>query len=285
VTAQALHSGAIQPIPTTLTLVADHDLHFIVRCMDASQPRRSTPTSAPGHDPFLPYEAELFVAELSPTHVCLLNKFNVVNHHLLMVTRAFEEQTAPLTLADFTAMWLCLAEFEGLAFYNGGAAAGASQRHKHLQYIPLPLGTIGPRVPIEKALAQAQFDGLIGRTDALPFVHALVKLDPRWIHTPAEAATITLEYYELLLHAVGCAGLQPPFPYNLLATRHWLWLIPRRQEHFLSISVNALGFAGSLFARDAAQLALIRQHGPLAVLGGVGIGVSGGQWVSKSVSQ
>ena len=124
----------------------------------------------------------------------------------------------------------------------------------------------------------------------MPFAHALVKLDPRWINAPAEAAAMTLEYYRLLLRAVGgpvppTQGTQQPFPYNLLATRQWLWLIPRGQERFQGISVNALGFAGSLFARDATQMALIRQYGPLQVLRGVGIGVSGSQWDSESVGQ
>ena len=32
-----------------------------------------------------------------------------------------------------------LAEFDGLGFYNGGETAGASQPHKHLQIVPLPL--------------------------------------------------------------------------------------------------------------------------------------------------
>jgi ATP adenylyltransferase len=287
VTEQALHSGAIQPIPTTLALVADHDLQFIVRCMDQTAPSSLSagvnhPPRQPGPNPFLPYEQELFVADLSATHICLLNKFNVVNHHLLMVTRSFVEQTSLLTLEDFTAMWLCLAAFEGLAFFNGGAQAGASQRHKHLQYIPLPLGTIGPKLPIEPALAQAQFDGPVGRSAALPFAHALVKLEPHWIERPEDAAAATLEFYYLLLRAVGWSGAlaqdaQQPFPYNLLATRQWLWLIPRRQEHFYDISVNALGFAGSLFARNATQMALIQQHGPLGVLSRVGIGVSVGQ--------
>ena len=38
------------------------------------------------------YEVDLFVADISPTHVCILNKFNVVDYHLLIITRAFESQ-------------------------------------------------------------------------------------------------------------------------------------------------------------------------------------------------
>jgi len=55
-------------------------------------------------------------------------------------------------------------------------------------------------------------------------------------------------------------------PYNLLATRRWLLLVPRSREHYRSISVNAMGFAGSLFVRDEAELALVEETGPMSLL-------------------
>ncbi len=55
-------------------------------------------------------------------------------------------------------------------------------------------------------------------------------------------------------------------PYNLLITRRWMLLVPRTREFFAGISVNALGFAGSLFVRDKKQLAAAISHGPLRVL-------------------
>lgn len=76
-------------------------------------------------NPFLPYEEEMFVAKMPPGHVLLLNKFNVVDDHVLIVTEAFEEQTALLTNADFIAMWSALREIDGLSFYNAGQVAGA----------------------------------------------------------------------------------------------------------------------------------------------------------------
>ena len=42
-------------------------------------------------NPFLPYDPALLVAPISPTHVALLNRFNVVDDHFLIVTRSFEE--------------------------------------------------------------------------------------------------------------------------------------------------------------------------------------------------
>ena len=47
--------------------------------------------SAP-RNPFLPPDPELVVGPLPPAHVLLLNKFNVVAHHLLVVTQEFRSQ-------------------------------------------------------------------------------------------------------------------------------------------------------------------------------------------------
>ncbi|NIO40609.1 MAG: phosphorylase, partial [Burkholderiales bacterium] len=38
-------------------------------------------------NPFLPYGKDLFVSDISETHLALLNKFNVIDYHLLIVTR------------------------------------------------------------------------------------------------------------------------------------------------------------------------------------------------------
>ena len=140
----ALQSGALKSIPTELEIIEQVGIKFVIRILanlnrkEADKEKQEQQTSRTGKEfnPFLPYEKDLFVADISDTHVCILNKFNVVDFHLLIITRIFEEQESLLTLEDFTAMWTCLGEFEGLVFYNGGKLAGASQRHKHLQIVP-----------------------------------------------------------------------------------------------------------------------------------------------------
>ena len=114
-------------------------------------------------NPFLPYEPDLYVADVSPTHVCILNKYNVVDLHLLIITRAFEHQESRLRLPDFQALWRCLVEYDSLGFYNSGHLSGASQPHKHLQVVPLPLAGSGcaNRVPFEPMLRNAASD--VGR--------------------------------------------------------------------------------------------------------------------------
>jgi ATP adenylyltransferase len=203
----------------------------------------------------LPYDEELFVADVSATHVGLLNKFNVIDHHLLIVTREFVDQEAWLDEPDFEALWICMDEFPALGFYNAGTVAGASQPHKHLQLVPLPLAPSGPPVPIQPLL-----DG----TPRLPFDHAFSPLDPARLRSPREAAAYTLDLYRGLLHEVRLDAT--PGPYNLLVTREWMLLVPREEELFDGVSVNALGFAGALLVRDRPQLERLKEIGPLRVL-------------------
>jgi ATP adenylyltransferase len=211
-------------------------------------------------DPFDPPEPDLTVASLSDTHVAVLNKFPVLAGHLLAVTRRFADQEALLDADDMAAVALCLASIDGLAFYNEGTVAGASQPHKHLQVVPLPLGAGTPRVPIEALFADgAGGDGAI-RIAALPFAHAFTR-------SAADTATLLDAYYALLAAAgLHVRGGRASAPYNWLATRDWMLLVPRTRDRFGAMSVNALGFAGSLFVRDAEELAALRAAGPLAAL-------------------
>lgn len=284
-TQHALECGALQSIPTETEFIEQGGIRFLVRILSSlvrkeaarkKQVEAESPSkSATAFNPFLPYDADLFVADLSDTHVCLLNKYNVVDHHLLIITRAFEEQESPLNLQDFKALWLCLAELDGLAFYNSGKTAGASQRHKHLQLVPLPLVPEGPNIPLESVLPSAQWQGAIGTIPALPFPHALLRLNDSRTGSPSDAAAMTLDAYYMLLtatdlysEAAAQAGRSPD-AYNLLMTRQWMLIVPRTQEEFASIPVNSLGFAGTFFVRDQDQLQHLKDRGPLTILEGV----------------
>jgi sulfate adenylyltransferase (ADP) / ATP adenylyltransferase len=281
-TAFALERGALLPIETARTHVDDGGVRFSVR-VAANLVRKDvalrTLDAQPPRDPFLPYEADLFVADLSPTHVALLNKFNVIADHLLIVTRRFEPQEALLDAADFAALVAALREIDGLGFYNGGTVAGASQPHKHLQMVPLPLDEGGPPAPIEALLDGAQaVHGArpIASVPGLRFRHAYARLDPG-AGTLEEAARGALGCYRALLDAAGVPAIDVAgvahqgAPYNLLVTRRWMLVAPRSAEYVDGISVNALGFAGSFFVRDAAQLDALVRLGPMTALERVGV--------------
>lgn len=108
-----------------------------------AHPRSDRPPqrTSPPNNPFLPYDPAMWVCDLSPTHTLLLNKFNLVDHHVLVVTRAYQQQEAMLTHEDWAATHSVLHAMQpgGLAFFNAGPLSGASQPHKHVQVVPLPL--------------------------------------------------------------------------------------------------------------------------------------------------
>ena len=264
-TAHARIRKAILSIPTKPEVIEQSGVAFQVRVITALAKKEEGKAAQPNANPFLPYDPDLFVAELSPTHVALLNKFNVVDHHLLMVTRAFEDQATLLTREDCAALLLCLAGIDGLGFYNAGPAAGASQRHKHLQLIPLP-GLPEGRPPIEPLLRSVQMAGATGTAPGFPFLHAYAPMHPDWPDQRNDGASALLACYRSLLRAVGLSDETASTPYNLLVTRQWLLLVPRSQEFFEGISINALGFAGALLVKDEAQLAILRTRGPLTAL-------------------
>ncbi|MDM9382750.1 phosphorylase [Chlorogloeopsis sp. ULAP01] len=281
-TKYALSSGALIPIPTESEFIEQDGVCFLVRILsnlvrkdEAKQKQQKQSTSSSkDFNPFLPYEEDLFVADISDTHVCILNKYNVADYHLLLITRAFEEQENWLNLQDFVAMWACMTEFDGLTFYNAGKMAGASQRHKHLQIVPLPLVPKGPQIPIEPLLTSAQFQNSIATIPGLPFLHAFAFLDSCLGQSLFSTAEKTLLCYHSLLKAVGLEvgeGNRQAGAYNLLVTRKWMLVVRRSQEYFESIPVNSLGFAGTLFVRNEEQMQFLKQHGPMTILKNVAV--------------
>jgi ATP adenylyltransferase len=287
-TAHALDCGALRPIETEQTTIDDAGVRFLVRKVSSllrKAQARSTTASAnggtaqangarPPFNPFLPHDPDLFVTDVSDTHIALLNKFNVIDHHLLIVTRRFVPQEALLDLDDFEAWLACLSQIDGLGFYNGGAAAGASQPHKHLQLVPLPLGDANTPLPIEALLDSAPARPGIVTVPTLPFAHAFVRFDSA-AGTPTAQTALAL--YDGMLAALGIGATkreghpQQSAPYNLLLTRRWMLLVPRGGESAAGISVNSLGFAGSFFVRDNEQMETLRRAGPMSVLARVAL--------------
>jgi len=265
---RAVACGALEPIDTVGEVVEDAGVPFFVRRITDPEfqirIRALQNPAAETGNPFLPYDEDLFIADVSDTHFCLLSKYPAVANHTLLVTRTFEEQMDPLTPRDWQALCACMDEFDVLAFYNSGAAAGASQRHRHIQLVPPPVGEGPQRAPIEALLDDARFDAALGRVERLPYLHALAKLRPDAVWTPGEMAGVLQSLYREMLRAFGCE--RGDRPYNLLITRDWMLFVPRTREQWESTSVNALGFAGALLVRDEDELARVREVGPMQLL-------------------
>lgn len=276
---RALHSGALRPISTHVSYVRDTGVEFVVRVSDNLLRKPGAALSydlTHGENPFLPPDPELTIGDVPPHHVAVLNKFNVLENHVLVVTRGFVHQECPLTAGDFAAVAAGLVGGRGLAFYNAGRIAGASQPHRHFQLVPLPLGR-GADVP-----TAVLFEGARSGVDTvggLDFRHAFFLLDGG----PDNPDSFARRCYECYLEALRQLGVVDGVddsgtarlpPYNLLVTDRWLFLALRHTERCFGISVNGLGYAGSLFVSTSQKLERVRSEGPMHLLRDVSIHAS-----------
>jgi ATP adenylyltransferase len=268
-TARALQAGALKPIRTRQTWIEEGGIRFLVRVVEglSSKPNASD-VGQKKVNPFLPYDPQMHVSDVPPRHVALLNKFQVVDQHLLLVTRQFEEQLSVLTLNDFQALCHCMCstaqQREALAFYNGGREAGASQSHKHLQLVPLPLAETSAPFPLEPLLVCTEHNQ-IEQSPTISFAHSLVRFSS--LIEESSAQNIHRLYLEMLnQHGLWRGDQNLTRPYNLILTRELMFLVPRVCECFHNVSLNALAFAGALLVKNEQQLEMLRREGPWTAL-------------------
>ena len=268
--------------------------------------QRSPSPPPPVFNPFLPYDERLWVAHLPPSHELLLNKFPVSMNHALVVTREFEEQEDALSARDLGATWAVLDAMPGaggMAFFNRGSESGASQRHKHLQVVPLPLhgdgnlesgggggGGASDWAPFEGVALAATAaagaaplsvvplggksngnDGDDGDEDGngLPFRAFAARMPPRGGPSAEALERCVAELVEAACGGGATKGddENESFSFNLLLTRRVAVVVPRRSGRSgSSCSPNAVAFAGSMLARSEEELAFVREKGPMAIL-------------------
>lgn len=277
VTEKALEKKALNPIITNYQILEQDHIPFLIRIVenlerkDQEKKKQKQKQSHTFFNPFLPYDRDLFIDNIGDNHVAILNKFNVFDHHLLIVTREFEAQENALNLEDFSALWTVLSKVNGLGFYNSGKLSGASQPHKHLQLVPYPLAQEIETIPINDLVLSYKNTQEIITLKELPYGHSIVFFDNQ--QSSEKLAKITLEYYHQLLNKlkIKIEDNKPSQNYNLLITKDWMMIIPRSQEKYQSISINSLGFAGAFLVKNKEQLNLIKDSTLLKILAKVSL--------------
>ncbi|MDO5653159.1 MAG: phosphorylase [Brachymonas sp.] len=276
--ASALASGALVPVQAEQDTVEQDGMRFVVRWVSSLAAKDASAGVAvpggprdPNFNPFLHPEPALTVGALGDTHVAILNKFPLSQQHLVLATKVFEDQLMPINQADFMALARVMTEAGGMGLYNGGKVAGASQRHKHLQWIPgtpdnaslaiylpglpqdLPLQGLAthPKLPMRHCFVR------VDCTTGMPVEQAAEQLTQAWAHG---TQTLGLQ--------AGADGLVPP--YNMLISHGWMLLVPRSQERYESISIASICFGGTIYTRHREQLDVVRKAGPLQALAAVG---------------
>lgn len=256
--AAAHADGALYRIASEPFFVDDGGIEFVVRrAVDWERQLREQPKGKPGN-PFVDPEPELVVVDrLGDKHRAMLNKYHVVEDHVLVVTRDFEDQEVLLDRADFEALVACMpAGGRAIGFYNGGRDSGASQPHKHMQVVSLPLS---PHLPIPMA------PKLVADPPDLPFPFSFARVDH------LDPARLHRVYRELLAKAgvgtVLAGGLERQSKsYNMLLGPGWMLVVPRVRDRFEGVPINSIAFCGAFFVRNDRELEAVRRFGPFSIL-------------------
>ncbi|TFK44348.1 ATP adenylyltransferase-domain-containing protein [Crucibulum laeve] len=310
--AKALESGDLLFFPSTIHKHEDSEVEFELRLCPALQNKPHLPTphfegnpaadaglavqgdKGKAFDPFAPpHNPNLHVGDLrddynDEEYVVLLNKYAVVPQHFLLVTKEFKSQASPLMPSELLQSYLIIdaARKAGkpvFAFYNCGDNSGASQPHKHIQFIPLD-SEDGP--PIERVARTVNVETPTKpfALRKLPYANHAFRLPPHLYTFPIEKLEDALSHAFLSLLDLGVSTIRhdPEYPpgkpsYNVIITLEHMYLIPRRQENHIleetgdKLSVNALGFAGMLLVKSEREMEAVKKETPGKILRGVGL--------------
>jgi ATP adenylyltransferase/5',5'''-P-1,P-4-tetraphosphate phosphorylase II len=87
-------------------------LQFVVTVLDArSEEKKKATTAISVSAPKTPKDAleaaatEFFISDVPPAHTLFFNKFPVVQNAVVLTTKVFEPQAAPLSASDMRALW------------------------------------------------------------------------------------------------------------------------------------------------------------------------------------
>ncbi|RMD39172.1 hypothetical protein DV735_g5957, partial [Chaetothyriales sp. CBS 134920] len=270
-------------------------------------------------DPFDNPSPELLISETATgSHILLLNKFPVIPNHFILATKTNKPQTHLLEPDDLAVSYACLRawreesrsggggdagdgtpgpEDDGqlLAFFNSGEHSGASQPHRHIQFVPVSDMRINhttkwqhpdtfdwnPLPQSMKSHSHASFTINYTSNILLPLRHFAMPLRDE---TPASLHSKYIVLLKLALVSTGNPrGIffnydkdakiedkgEVTFSYNLVMMPDILVICPRRVESAPipgldsaahSVSVNGTILAGTLMVKEQQEWDALRSR-------------------------
>ncbi|KAF2751963.1 putative bis-tetraphosphatase [Sporormia fimetaria CBS 119925] len=319
-------SSALLFSPTSLTVIrTSQNIPFQLRYCPAlskkpTAARKEDTGAKQKPDPFDNPPSDLLIAQIpenNSSHVLVLNKFPVIAGHFILATKAYEPQTHALEQDDLEATYACLKAWQEdgearvaseqrklFAFFNSGEHSGASQPHRHLQFLPVE-SMKGEDGQGWELLVDLILAGSVPLTKdpilellhhpSLPFQHFAVRLPP----SPS-ASDLYGIYTTLYTHAKNAVdtfhALHPdpslysspnpdslPISYNLAMTTDAMVIVPRRREGRILkaadatevgfVALNGTVLGGTLMVKKEEEWDLLRERPELldGILEGIGI--------------
>lgn len=251
-------------MPTKLTLLTSL-MH---------RPEKSERNSNPFEKP----EPELTILEsFGPLEEfkIVFNKFPVVPLHFMMITKEFNSQNAPLNENELSCTYCILqklkesSEDKWFAFYNCGTQSGASQAHKHIQFMTFPkdfspfIEDVALKSP--SFLPNNQEKPL--QNKELPFSHYIGRL-------PSEDNSLLEDdlssyYVSLLQRTISVLKHfnADNVSYNFIMTTEYMMMVPRSTGKYNNLlGVNSCGYAGLFLCKNQETFNVVNEDHPAQIL-------------------
>ncbi|KAG8626157.1 hypothetical protein KVT40_006558 [Elsinoe batatas] len=255
--------------------LSDQSKHnFQLRYCPALQkkPTQQKPEQTKDKKKFNPFEkpdTDLLIAEIpagQATHSLVLNKYPIIPNHFILATKDFAEQTDLLETQDLAMTYSVLRAWEGqnpdgklFAFFNSGPESGASQPHRHLQFVPFEdMQRDVPQDQFWHPLVSGQPDGVADKLSSSPLPE--LPFETQQVRLPVDISATQLHsvYVNLVKKHVGLDGKRPTGSYNLGMTSRNIAIAPRTNEAYVHknskgedavIAVNGTILAGTLMVK------------------------------------
>ncbi|KAH8652743.1 hypothetical protein BGZ60DRAFT_420125 [Tricladium varicosporioides] len=245
---QLVESGELFYTPSVPEVVEENGFQFAfyVSPSIAKKPSSSAAGYAPAPKnplgPFVDPDPNFVITQVGPHHTLEFNMFCVYRPKLLLHTTAWEAQSNALNEKDIAATWAVLhaMNMPQMILYNCGVKAGASQGHKHIQLFPKPEIEDFRLFPDRATLSQEEPLQVPG----IPYRHRILALSVN-----ATSNDVFKQYSRLLEKAkLDVSGAEQNFAHNVLATRDWILVIPRRnRDRNGQLPTNGAGMLGLMW--------------------------------------
>ena len=295
---------------TTTTTTIDVQLTLLKSLMHrpeiGTKPKNE---SSQNLNPFLKPEPELTIVDNynDDEFKIVFNKFPVVPRHFMLITKEFKSQNTPLSPSELMATYKILQALKNqnqnqnqnqnldqntenwFAFYNCGPESGASQPHKHIQFMTLP--SREQFKPYAETLFQNKEDDEQQQQPQkiepkqnkdLPFAHFFIPIVADDVVDEEELPNLFSSILQKTLTELRETE-QTHISYNFIMTLNYMLMIPRSKGKYGGdenkdedkdkdkLGINSCGFQGLILCKNQELFDLVKSVGPLQILKDVGL--------------
>ncbi|OBT76831.1 hypothetical protein VF21_04467 [Pseudogymnoascus sp. 05NY08] len=281
---EAKESGDLLAFDSTAAVLDVNGIPFQLRYCPTlkSKPKSNSPSSSSKPlNPFLNPPPALFITPIGPSHHLVLNKFALTPNHTILATKTFLSQTDPLAADDLEAVYALLTAYRSagqrlFGFFNSGPHSGASQPHRHVQFLPVESMREGLGEEGWELLA----DGLAEKQAKIPFTYFAAPIrggegKEKLLETYLalhKMARYAMDTFEKRVGKEGGGGGEE-MSYNLAFTDSSMVILPRRVEGMAfptgledpketgMVALNGTVLGGTLLVKDELEWKALREDG------------------------